>query len=106
MAWYHMKDIGAHISFHKLCKIDVPNLERYGEGEELCAALIHLEAFLVVLVLFQESRIVDDDLCVRDSKVQDLVIDCLRRFHGTQGLFKIDVERPQLERLKQPYLCR
>ena len=80
MTWYHMKDIGAHISFHKLCKIDVPNLERYGEGEELCAALIHLEAFLVVLVLFQEGGVVDDDLSVGDAQVEDLIVNCLRGF--------------------------
>lgn len=40
----------------------------------------YLEALLVVLVLFQEGGIVDDDLGVGDAEVEDFVVNRLRGF--------------------------
>jgi hypothetical protein len=57
----------------------------------------YFEALLVVLVLFQEYGIIDDDLCVCDAKLEDLVI---HRFCGLDGpyrLFEVDIKGPQLE---------
>lgn len=55
-------------------------------------AIFYLEALLVVLVLFQESGVVDDNLGVGDTQIEDLVIYCLCRFYCTEGLLEIDVK--------------
>ena len=51
-----------YVAFHKFRQVDVPELECDREGEKLDTALVYLEALLEVLVLFEECRIVDDDL--------------------------------------------
>lgn len=66
----------------------------------------YLEALLEILVLLQESRVVDDDLCIRYPKFQDLVIYRFSCLYSADGLFKIHIERPQLQRLEESCLCR
>ena len=65
-----------------------------------------LEALLVVLVLLQESSVVDNDLGVCNAQVHDLVVYSLRRLDRPEGLFQVDVEGPEFERLEQSYLYR
>ena len=76
-----LASIIAYISLDELGKVYVPNLKRDGEGEQLSASFVnlrcgqrvwsvihacipYLEAFLVVLILFEEGGVVDYDLRV------------------------------------------
>ena len=51
-----------HVALDKFCEVDVPDLERDREREELDAPLVDLERLLEVLVLLEEGCIVDNDL--------------------------------------------
>lgn len=41
--------------------------------------LTYLEAIFKVLILLQERSVVDDNLCVSNPQLKDLVINCLCR---------------------------
>lgn len=60
----------------------------------------YFEALLEVLVFFQKRGVIDNDLCIRNAQLQNLIIDRFRGLDGTDGLFQIDVERPKFKRLK------
>lgn len=66
----------------------------------------HLEAFLKVLVLLEELRIIDNGLRVGDLELHDLVVHRLGRFDGTDRFFQVDVKGPQFERLEKTGLYR
>ena len=95
------RDGGTHVSFGKFRQIDIPNFERYGEGEQLDTALVHLEALLEVLVLFEELRIVDNDLSIGNLELEDLIVCSLCGFNGPQGFFEVDIERPEFKRFEK-----
>jgi hypothetical protein len=52
--------------FGELRQVNVPDLKRYGEREQLNTPLIHLEALLEVLVLLEELCVIDNDLGIGD----------------------------------------
>jgi hypothetical protein len=82
----------AYISLNEFGEINVPNFKRNREREELNASLVNFETFLKVLVFFEECSIVDNDLSVRNTELQDFVIYSLRGLHSPEGLFEIDIE--------------
>lgn len=67
-------NLGTHVSFGEFGQIYVPNLERNREGEQLDTPLIHFKALFEVFILFEELRIVDNDLSIGDLELEDLVI--------------------------------
>lgn len=101
-----------YVSIDELCQINVPDLKRHRECEQLYATLIHLphktvsapatrlkirdgahfEALLEIFVLLQECSIVDDHLGIRDAKFENLVIDGFSCLYSTQRLFQVNVE--------------
>jgi hypothetical protein len=89
------------VSLDELGEVDVPDFESDREVEELDTSFVDLETLLPVLVLFQESRIVDNDLSVGDLELHDLVVDRFRGLDRSDRLFHVRVERPKLERLEQ-----
>jgi hypothetical protein len=89
-----------HVSLDKLGQVDVPDLERDWEMEQLDTPLVDLETLLKVLVLLEESSIVDNDLSICDLELHDLVVDCLGRLDGADRLLEVAVEGPDLERLE------
>jgi hypothetical protein len=93
----HSESKGAYVSLYEFREIYVPNFKRNWEGEKLDASLVNFEAFLKVLVFFQECSIIDNDLGVRNAELQDFVIYTLCGLHRPEGLLEIDIERPELE---------
>jgi hypothetical protein len=98
------KYTSTHVSLDKLGQVDVPDLESDWEMEQLDTPLVDLETLLKVLVLLEESSIVDDDLSICDLELHDLVVDCLGRLDGADRLLEVAVEGPDLERLEQSLL--
>lgn len=68
---------------------------RYGNSYSRKGA--YLEAVFEVVILLQESGIVDDNLGVCNPQLQNLVIDSLSGFHRANRFLQIDVERPKLD---------
>lgn len=95
------RNAGAYVSFSEFRQIDIPNLERHGEGEQLDTPLVHLKALLKVLVLFEELRVVNDNLSICDLEFEDFVVGGLGRFNGPQGFFEVNVERPEFNGFKE-----
>jgi len=62
---------------------------------------MYLEAFLEIVVFLQKRCVVHDNLGVCDPEVHDLIVYSFRRFYRTNGLFKVDIKRPQLQRLEK-----
>ena len=60
----------------------------------------YLETILKVVVFLQESRKVDDNLCIRDAKLQYFIIDSLGRIDCPKRLLQVDVEGPKLNRFE------
>ncbi len=56
-----------YISLDELREINVPYLEGNWEREQLDAPLVYFETFLEVLILFEEGRIVDNNLGIRSQ---------------------------------------
>jgi hypothetical protein len=56
------KKSSTNVTLDEFGKVDIPDLERDRESEEVDSSLVHLEALLKVLVLLKESSVVDDDL--------------------------------------------
>lgn len=54
----------------------------------------HLEALLKVLVLLEESSVVDNGLGIGDFELHDLVVHCLGRLDRADRLLEIRVEGP------------
>lgn len=52
----------------------------------------YLKALLVVLVFFEECGVIDDDLGVGDTQIEDLVVDSLGGFNCPDRLLEVDVE--------------
>lgn len=65
-----------------------------------------LEALLEVLVLFEKSSIVYNDLSVGNAQFKNLVVHRFGRFHCSYGFLEVDIERPQLERFEEAGLSR
>lgn len=61
-----------HVALNELGQVDVPDLERDGEREEVDSSLVHLETLLEVLLLFEEGSVVDDDLGDNQGEGQPL----------------------------------
>jgi hypothetical protein len=95
-----------YVSLDEFREINVPYLERNWEREQLDAPLVYFETFLEVVIFFEESSIVDNNLGICNTEFQDFVVHRLCGLHGTKGLFEIDVERPQFKRLEQSCLHR
>ena len=95
-----------HVAFNKLGQIDIPYLERHWIRKQFDTALIDLKAFFKVFVFLQESRVVNDDLCVRNSQFENPVIDSFCRFNCANRLFKVYVKRPQFQRFEKAGLDR
>ena len=53
------------------------------------------------MVLLQESSVVDNNLCIRDAKLQYFIINDLGGIDCPDRLLQIDIERPKLDRLEQ-----
>lgn len=70
-----------YITLYKLRQVNIPDLERNGISEQFDATLVNFEAFLKILVFLEESSIVNDDLSIRDSQLENLVVNCLRRLN-------------------------
>ncbi len=81
-----------YISLDELREINVPYLEGNWEREQLDAPLVYFETFLEALILFEEGRIVDNNLGIRNSEFEDFVIYRLCGLHGPKGLLEVDVE--------------
>jgi hypothetical protein len=62
---------------------------------------MYLKAFLEIVIFLQKRCVVHDYLGIRDSEVHDLIVNSFRGFYRTNGLFKVDIERPQLQRLEK-----
>ena len=95
-----------HVALDELREINVPYLEGNRERENLDAPLVYFEAFLKVFVIFEECSIVDNNLGIRYTELQNFVIHGLCRLHGSEGLLEVDVERPKLERFEESRLHR
>jgi hypothetical protein len=103
---YKVKISFAHAHLHRKTykslgefgQVDVPDLERDGEREEIHSAFVHLgprekcqhmcierriwalshlKALLVIFIFLQERCVIDDDLGVGDAKLENLIIDRL-----------------------------
>lgn len=81
-----------HVSLDELGQVDIPNLKGNREREQFHTPFVDLEALLEVLVLFEERRVVHDDLRVGDAQLKNFVVDRFRRVHCADGLFEVDVE--------------
>jgi hypothetical protein len=84
-----------YISLDEFEEINVPYLEGNWESEQLDPPLVYFETFFKVLILFEKCSIVDNDLRIRNTKLQDFVIHGLCGFHGPERLLEVDVERPK-----------
>jgi uncharacterized protein YllA (UPF0747 family) len=93
-----------NVSLDEFREINVPYFERNWEREQLDAPLVYFETFLEVVIFFKESSIVDNDLGICNTEFQDFVVYRLCGLHGPEGLFEIDVERPQFKRLEESCL--
>lgn len=60
----------AYVSLDKLGEVDVPQLKGNRVREEFNTSLVHFEALLKILVLFQERRIIDDNLKAKSFNYQ------------------------------------
>jgi len=60
----------------------------------------YLETILEVVVLLQESSIIDNNLCIRDAKLQYFIIDSLGRIDCPDRLLQVDIEGPKLDRFE------
>jgi len=60
----------------------------------------YLETILEVVVLLQESSIVDNNLCIRNAKLQYFIIDSLGGIDCPNGLLQVDIEGPKLDRFE------
>ena len=78
--------------FGELGQVNVPDLERYGECEQLNTPLVHLEALLKVLILLEELCVIDNDLGIGNFELEDLVVCSLSGFNSPQGFLMVDVE--------------
>ena len=86
-----------YVSLDEFRQINVPYLEGNWKREQLDPPLVYFKTFLKVLIFFEESRIVDNNLGVRNSELQDFVVHGLCGLHGPEGLFEVDVERPKFK---------
>ena len=93
-----------YVSLDEFGEINVPYLERNWEREQLDAPLVYFETFLKVVIFFEEASIVDNNLGICNTEFQDFVIHRLCGLHCPEGLFEIDVERPQFKRLEESCL--
>ena len=57
----------------------------------------YLETILEVVILLQESSVVDDNLCIRDAKLQYFIINSLGGIDCPKRLLQVDVEGPKLD---------
>jgi len=57
----------------------------------------YLETILEVVILLQESSVVDDNLCIRDAKLQYFIINSLGGIDCPKRLLEVDVEGPKLD---------
>jgi hypothetical protein len=57
----------------------------------------YLETILEVVILLQESSIVDNNLCIRDAKLQYFIIDSLGGIDCPNRLLQVDIEGPKLD---------
>lgn len=68
-------NLGTAVTLEELGEEDVPELESDGVAKEGDSALVDLEGFLKVLVLFQEVGIVDDNLGKRKIQVRSILLE-------------------------------
>lgn len=61
----------------------------------------HLETLLEVLVFLEESCIIDNDLCVGYTQLENFVIHSFRRVNSSDRLLKVYVKGPELQRLEE-----
>jgi hypothetical protein len=60
----------------------------------------YLETILEVVVLLQESSVVDNDLCIRDAKLQYFIINSLGGIDCSNRLLQVNIEGPKLDRFE------
>lgn len=96
--------LGPSIPLEELCQVGVPDVVNIRPLEQRDALLIGTERLLVVLVLFEEHAIVDDDLGRCDFQIQDSVVNRLARLEGAKALLQVGKHGPNLKRLVQPVL--
>lgn len=60
----------------------------------------YLETILEVVVLLQESSVVDNNLCIRNAKLQYFIINSLGGIDGPNRFLQVDIEGPKFDRFE------